>query len=583
VSVAKQHRRFLSFVCVCVVLVTWEQSGAMEPEAVAVSAAVARVRARAKRLGIGQPIIVSELPSRFPDALYEHKPQQPQPQPQPAAAAESEADAELFDLTPLQAVTFAQYVDQQITRHVAETAAESPAAIINRLWRVAEIREQRRARLTASASATGATDDANAELYAPLPPPMLTHEEDLPEVVARRALHQHQQAVPEEEQQQQPFPELKSLAFARSLRARVRQLEDEAKAKARAKATTATPATASAPGAASTTATAAAATTTTIARTRRRGYTTKPVAKHRMRVELDGTVFRLRKTPTYADIALESPSKSVVSPKFIRQPSLALQEANAAVTAATATATATADPSTAIVPVSPDEIVLRISFFSKKGAHDQDWLVLGSQKLTELRDEFSCLRDELARSQAVMAQQRVLKSASFLIENVFYNDMRCPENADLSAPIVAWADRKRAEMPATSMASASILGPYERKDMAATTFAQLRVRVGASYAFLHQGDCEHRVVVTDIRLFSPGEDEADRRKYPRLVCQSRVSRRKCAICNLFAATLVTYGDERAPSSPAFWCQRCYDGFHLDAAGNPLYTNFTKLPYIHELK
>jgi snRNA-activating protein complex subunit 3 len=55
--------------------------------------------------------------------------------------------------------------------------------------------------------------------------------------------------------------------------------------------------------------------------------------------------------------------------------------------------------------------------------------------------------------------------------------------------------------------------------------------------FLHQGDCTHTIVFTEMRM-AHGGDVQDPQAYPLCVLYNRVPRRKCFICNLFAATYV---------------------------------------------
>lgn len=42
--------------------------------------------------------------------------------------------------------------------------------------------------------------------------------------------------------------------------------------------------------------------------------------------------------------------------------------------------------------------------------------------------------------------------------------------------------------------------PYSQSKMEDTRFADLTVKVGFPYLYCHQGDCEHLVIITDVRL-----------------------------------------------------------------------------------
>ena len=305
-----------------------------------------------------------------------------------------------------------------------------------------------------------------------------------------------------------------------------------------------------------------------------------------------------------------------------------------------------------MIPEGQNEIVLRISFYTKRFAKDQEFLVLGSQPLSVLRDAINCAVDGMmaayekqkkqreqeteadksrkkhnhhnhrhrhpsgsadsdssesdkekndgeAESERPISQEMEMlesgskpaffKSASFLIENVFYNDMRDPHNADYSAPILDWVEERRKELhmkcsdeDALVSAQHGVLGPYRVEDMPNVRFDQLFIRIGSIYSFLHQADCEHRFMISDVRLLGPGEDH-DRSNYPLLMNRSRITRSRCDICGALVASKVTCNDSQAPCSPCHWCQHCYDSFHLRSDGSLAYTDFQTLPYIYDTK
>ncbi|KAJ6669519.1 hypothetical protein lerEdw1_000067, partial [Lerista edwardsae] len=126
----------------------------------------------------------------------------------------------------------------------------------------------------------------------------------------------------------------------------------------------------------------------------------------------------------------------------------------------------------------------------------QTMLVLGSQKLTEVRDSISCVSDlqiggEFS-SHPDQAPEHIskdlYKSAFFYFEGIFYNDGRHSECRDLSRTIIEWAesrDRGYANLQAVRMED--------------YTFNDLNIKIGFPYLYCHQGDCEHLVIITDIR------------------------------------------------------------------------------------
>ncbi|XP_057262269.1 snRNA-activating protein complex subunit 3 isoform X1 [Pezoporus wallicus] len=161
----------------------------------------------------------------------------------------------------------------------------------------------------------------------------------------------------------------------------------------------------------------------------------------------------------------------------------------------------------------------------------QTVLVLGSQKLTELRDSISCVSDfqiggEFS-SQPDQAPEHVskdlYKSAFFYFEGIFYNDKRYPECRDLSRTVIEWSeshDRGYVNL--------------QSDDMEDYTFNDLSLKIGFPYLFCHQGDCEHIIIITDIRLIHY-DDCLDRNLYPLLIKKHWLCTRKCFVCKMYTA------------------------------------------------
>ncbi|XP_057699465.1 snRNA-activating protein complex subunit 3 isoform X2 [Corythoichthys intestinalis] len=199
-------------------------------------------------------------------------------------------------------------------------------------------------------------------------------------------------------------------------------------------------------------------------------------------------------------------------------------------------------------------------------------LLLGSQKLTELRDAICCASDlqvygEFSNNPDVapdFVSKDHYKSAFFFLEGVFYNDMRYPECRDISQTTITWA--KANKFPS-----------YTQANMEDTTLVDLKVKVGFPYLYCHQGDCEHVVIITDVRL-THKDDCLDRTLYPMLIHKHRIATQKCAVCYTFIARWCTVGDQFAPSHPCLFCDKCFRKLHYDADGNKL-GEFLAYPYV----
>ncbi|KAM8961237.1 snRNA-activating protein complex subunit 3 [Pelodytes ibericus] len=201
-------------------------------------------------------------------------------------------------------------------------------------------------------------------------------------------------------------------------------------------------------------------------------------------------------------------------------------------------------------------------------------LVLGSQKLTELKDAINCVSDlqiggEFSSNPDLAPEnicKDLFKSAYFYFEGVFYNDMRYPECRDLSRNTIEWAESRDRGY-----------GKFQSAKMEDFTLNDLRIKVGFPYLYCHQGDCEHIVTITDIRLIH-NEDCLDRTLYPLQIKRHWFWTRKCFVCNLYTARWVTNADSLAPDDPCFFCDVCFKMLHYDAEGNKL-GEFLAFPYV----
>jgi len=216
--------------------------------------------------------------------------------------------------------------------------------------------------------------------------------------------------------------------------------------------------------------------------------------------------------------------------------------------------------------IDPSEIIITVSFYhSLKSQKVQSYRVLGSQKLTTLKDRFYCLSDHIFEGPTT-------KSSFFFIENTFYNDTRNEGNLDYSEQIIKWS-KENERILYKNM-------DYKVEKMEEKTFLDLNLAIGKQYLYYHQSNCEHIMVFEEVRRID-NRDILAKKEYPLHVFQCKVRRKKCMICNIYVAKFITFGDQYAPENPCFYCDRCYRPFHYDEEGNLLYSNFKVFPYYHE--
>ncbi|XP_047475530.1 snRNA-activating protein complex subunit 3-like [Penaeus chinensis] len=211
-------------------------------------------------------------------------------------------------------------------------------------------------------------------------------------------------------------------------------------------------------------------------------------------------------------------------------------------------------------------------------SHSQELLVLGSQKLTELRDAINCINDlgvnqdlsldpEFHHLSYMRNNSTKFPSGFFYINGVFYDDLRQEGSKRYSESIINWA-KKHPE-----------IGEMRAESMSETTFLDLKMRLGYPYIFLHQGNCEHIIVFTDVRLHHQN-DVQDPQRFPLLRGQASKLSVKCIICSLNLANWIVLDEPRLPIAVSHVCHRCLKMFCYNHKGEKI-NDFKVYPFFDE--
>jgi snRNA-activating protein complex subunit 3 len=203
-------------------------------------------------------------------------------------------------------------------------------------------------------------------------------------------------------------------------------------------------------------------------------------------------------------------------------------------------------------------------------------LFKSDQCLTELRDRLKCQRDfanpmDLSDNPEQQFERvfrgDLFKSSMFLIENTFYNDLRDPNNRDLSEPIIRWASDEVTVVDEDNryVKVSRGIGPFDRAQMEKTIFEDLIIRLGYPYLYLHQGNCEHLFCISDIKY---AQDNRRLRgvKFPFVVapaCGRKEDTLKCYMCKIGPPHWYTRDNARLPVDPFFFCENCFKSFNYD--------------------
>ncbi|CAG9462413.1 unnamed protein product [Pedinophyceae sp. YPF-701] len=179
----------------------------------------------------------------------------------------------------------------------------------------------------------------------------------------------------------------------------------------------------------------------------------------------------------------------------------------------------------------------------------QEFTLLGSQPLTDLRDAIECPADDTLRH-----LDRSAPGAYIFLGGVFYDDTRDAAASDLSKPITdafARLDARAESRP-----------PVRKCAMQAATVGDICAPCGRAGAgvYCHQGCCEHLLEVVDVRLRHP-DDPVVAAAYP-LRCKRPAWRvRLCeGRCGASAAAIV-HGDVLLGHTPGYLCAGCFRDLH----------------------
>ncbi|KAK9161193.1 hypothetical protein Syun_007534 [Stephania yunnanensis] len=237
------------------------------------------------------------------------------------------------------------------------------------------------------------------------------------------------------------------------------------------------------------------------------------------------------------------------------------------------------------------EVVLCIEIYSNLRCCNktQEFLVLGTQTLTDLKDQIYCLMDQLMHKDGQHDP-----SGYFLVENVFCNDLRDPSAIDYSEPVLEWLRNSKEEAlgkweyifsgellqkekELLGKVGTPRLPQFRAVEMHKIRFCDLWFRLGAVYLYCHQGDCKHAVVIRDMRLIHP-DDVQNRAAYPILKFQLKTRPRKCSVCRIYLASKITLDDKWAMENPCYFCDNCYYLLHYNEDGSLLYRDFAVCDY-----
>ncbi|CAL8071919.1 unnamed protein product [Calicophoron daubneyi] len=213
---------------------------------------------------------------------------------------------------------------------------------------------------------------------------------------------------------------------------------------------------------------------------------------------------------------------------------------------------------------------LDISALSRYLVMTQRLVLLGSQTLKDLRDAIKCPQDEvwlgdcsdaLDDPQLHIPARRLYKSSFFFVEGTFFDKPSCEQGEYLSTPILEWMKLKEKDHKYGSLT----VSPMDLMPL-----SKLTVHVGKPYLFLHQGNCEHVIIISDIML--PDRECCHvRSAFPILTGRCLMRSLKCIACRRLAARwMVTKARMLLPVDPCLLCDVCLRMLVYNSDGSKVY-------------
>lgn len=220
-------------------------------------------------------------------------------------------------------------------------------------------------------------------------------------------------------------------------------------------------------------------------------------------------------------------------------------------------------------PLDDNTVLISIGIFastqsSLTGKKLREVMFESTTTLTDVRKWIQCLDDE-----------NKVCGSSFLIDGIFYTDDYKENSAHDSPQIIQnWVLEDSRFME-------SQIDAYQKKPMKGVRLCDLPLRLGAHYLYMHQSNCFHPIIVSDIRQIHPTKDVKNRNAYPLMTFEMVHRIQLCGVCGKRPADLVTYNDILTPTSPFFFCRDCFVGFHFDKENKLIYKNFQVYHYKYD--
>eukprot|EP00931_Biecheleriopsis_adriatica_P059354 TRINITY_DN35505_c0_g1_i3.p1 TRINITY_DN35505_c0_g1~~TRINITY_DN35505_c0_g1_i3.p1 ORF type:complete len:532 (+),score=97.54 TRINITY_DN35505_c0_g1_i3:29-1597(+) len=219
-----------------------------------------------------------------------------------------------------------------------------------------------------------------------------------------------------------------------------------------------------------------------------------------------------------------------------------------------------------VARVASDEVIVTVCVCTTDGSKEQEYEMLASQTLYELRDAFYFVGDWMFDGPTRLG------SACMFIDGAFYSDMRHETSIDYSKELI--------ESIKVTGCCALKEEPARTMDVSLRNLG--RIPFGEKCCYIRQGDMEHFMYFTGARTFDANNDCPFMEAYPCLTFMREYRKRKCIACLQNNAVWVVQDSSRCPENPGFWCQECFRHFFQDKDGEYITpVDYKVFPYLHD--
>ncbi|EDL46051.1 hypothetical protein, conserved [Plasmodium vivax] len=215
---------------------------------------------------------------------------------------------------------------------------------------------------------------------------------------------------------------------------------------------------------------------------------------------------------------------------------------------------------------SNETFIISVSFYHPiRGIKIAEYEILSSQTLADLTDVFFCFDS----SNYGLPQ---FEGSVYYIDGVLYPDLRSPSALDYSACILEFYKKKKE--------SNFIRPPYKVLQHKAV-IGQMEIPLYQRCCFLHQGNCEHRIIFNNIRQYNSLRD-GESSKYPLRTFKPNIAKKLCLCCRKNMAQRIVLDCYLFKENPSYVCNCCFDLFLLDRQGHPVDALMKHFAYIDEV-